>query len=264
MSARAVGSGPLRTVSCSSAVSDPVGGMTGQIALEPFDSGIHEPGLTVKAASPHAAALPIADVDLLPVDRGGATPPTPSTSNCAASTLLKRPHDEDGNHCSLAPLADLDANLDLAGDGESMDPSEAKRQKRMRRNRESAAMSRERKKAYIEQLESKLSELSALASQLRSENDALRNGRAPLEGSAPVPIGLSSALVSRPTKPEDSLLLMPCLQTSDNDSESNDGTETTPEVYSSLEVFSQEPPSSLTLPAEPAALFVSAIDSFDS
>lgn len=236
--------------------------MTGQIALEPFDSGIHEPGL--KVASPHAAALPIADVDLLPVDRGGATPPTPSTSNCAASTLLKRPHDEDGNHCSLAPLADLDANLDLAGDGESMDPSEAKRQKRMRRNRESAAMSRERKKAYIEQLESKLSELSALASQLRSENDALRNGRAPLEGSAPVPVGLSSALVSRPTKPEDSLLLMPCLQTSDNDSESNDGTETTPEVYSSLEVFSQEPPSSLTLPAEPAALFVSAIDSFDS
>ena len=243
--------------------------MSGQIALEPFDSGIHEPGLTVKAASPHAAALPIADVDLLPVDRGGATPPTPSTSNCKVATQpstlpLKRPHDEDGNHCSLAPLADLDANLDLAGDGESMDPSEAKRQKRMRRNRESAAMSRERKKAYIEQLESKLSELSALASQLRSENDALRNGRAPLEGSAPVPIGLSSALVSRPTKLEDSLLLMPCLQTSDNDSESNDGTETTPEVYSSLEVFSQEPPSSLTLPAEPAALFVSAIDSFDS
>lgn len=267
MSARVVGSGPLRTVSCSSAVSDPVSGMSGQIALELFDSGIHEPGL--KVASPHAAALPIADVDLLPVDRGGATPPTPSTSNCKVATQpstlpLKRPHDEDGNHCSLAPLADLDANLDLAGDGESMDPSEAKRQKRMRRNRESAAMSRERKKAYIEQLESKLSELSALASQLRSENDALRNGRAPLEGSAPVPVGLSSALVSRPTKPEDSLLLMPCLQTSDNDSESNDGTETTPEVYSSLEVFSQEPPSSLTLPAEPAALFVSAIDSFDS
>ena len=48
--------------------------MPGQIALEPFDSGIHEPGLTVKAASPHAAALPIADVDLLPVDRGGSVP----------------------------------------------------------------------------------------------------------------------------------------------------------------------------------------------
>lgn len=214
-----------------------------------------------KVASPHAAALPIADVDLLPVDCGGATPPTPSTSNYEVATqpsTLMGPHD----HRSLAPLADLDANLDLAG--ESMDPSEAKRQKRMRRNRESAAMSRERKKAYIEQLESKLSELSALASQLRSENDALRNGRAPLEGSAPVPIGRSPALVSRPPKLEHSLLLMPCLQTSDNDSESNDGTDPTPEVYSSLEVFSQEPPSSLTLPAEPAALFVSAIDSFDS
>ena len=236
------------------------------IYLEPFDSGIHEPGLTVKVASPHAAALPIADVDLLLAGRGGATPPTPST-NCEVATQsstlpLKRPHDEDGNHRSLAPLADLDANLDLAG--ESMDPSEAKRQKRMRRNRESAAMSRERKKAYIEQLESKLSELSAMASTLRSENDALRNGRAPLEGSAPVAVP-SSVLVPAPAELEESLLLMPCLQTSDNDSESNDGTDSyTLEVYSSLEVFSQEPPSSLTLPAEPAALFDSAIDSFDS
>ena len=240
--------------------------MTGQIlALEEFVAGLHEPSLNVKVDSPSAAGgLPTWDVDLLPVDRGGATPPTPSTSNCEVATQpstlpLKRPYDED--HCSLAPLEDFDDNLDL---DDSKDPSEAKRQKRMRRNRESAAMSRERKKAYIEQLESKLSELSAMASSLRSENDALRSGRAPLEGSALVSEP-SSVLVSAPTELEESLLRMPCLQTSDNDSESNDGTDSyTLEVYSSLEVFSQEPPSSLTLPAEPAALFDSAIESFDS
>jgi hypothetical protein len=239
--------------------------MTSQIvALEELVSGVHDPSLSVKVDSP-PAALPKWDVHLLPMDLGGASPPTPSTSNCEVaaqpSTLpLKRPYDEDCNHCSLAPLEDLDDNLDL---DDSKDPSEAKRQKRMRRNRESAAMSRERKKAYIEQLESKLSELSAMASTLRSENDALRNGRAPLEGSAPVPVP-SSALVPAPTELEESLLLMPCLQTSDNDSESNDGTDShTMEGYS-LDVFSQEPPSSLTLPAEPAALFDSAIESFDS
>ena len=195
--------------------------------------------------------------------------PTPAAAPAAAPASL-----DDESALGLEPLescppdlpdgsADVSAVELTEGEGQ-MDPLEEKRLKRMRRNRESAAMSRERKKAYIEQLESKLSELSALASQLRSENDALRNGRAPLEGSAPVPISLSSTLVSRPTKPEDSLLLMPCLQTSDNDSESNDGTDShTMEGYS-LDVFSQEPPSSLTLPAEPAALFVSAIDSFDS
>ena len=240
--------------------------MTGQIlALEEIVSGLHEPSLDVKRDSP-PAALSKWDLDLLPVDPGGDSPPTPSTSNCGVATQpstlpLKRLYDEDCNHCSLAPLEDLDDNLDL---DDSKDPSEAKRQKRMRRNRESAAMSRERKKAYIEQLESKLSELSAMASTLRSENDALRNGRAPLEGSAPVAVP-SSVLVPAPAELEESILLMPCLQTSDNDSESNDGTDSyTLEVYSSLEVFSQEPPSSLTLPAEPAALFDSAIDSFDS
>jgi len=238
--------------------------MTGQVlGLEEFVAGLHEPSLDLKVDSP--LALLKWDVDLLPVDRSGAAPPTPSTSNCEvaiqpSTLLLKRPmSSEDCNHCSLAPLEDLDDNLDL-DDGK--DPSEAKRQKRMRRNRESAAMSRERKKAYIEQLESKLSELSQMAATLRTENDALRTGRAPLEGSAPVLVP-TSTLMPAPAELAESLLLMPCLQSSDNDSESNDGTDSyTLEVYSSLEVFSQEPPSSLTLPAEPAALFRDA--SFDS
>ena len=154
---------------------------------------------------------------------------------------------EDCNHCSLAPLEDLDDNLDL--DDNHKDPSEAKRQKRMQRNRESAAISRMRKSAYIEQLESRLSELSQIAATLRTENDALRSGRRPLTGSAPVPV--PTALMPALAELEEPLLLMPCLQSSDNDSESNDGTDTL-EFYSSLEVFnlfSQEPLSSLTLPA---------------
>ena len=225
--------------------------MTGQIlALEEFVAGLHEPSLNVKVDSPSAAGgLPTWDVDLLPVDRGGATPPTPSTSNCEVATQpstlpLKRPYDED--HCSLAPLEDFDDNLDL---DDSKDPSEAKRQKRMQRNRESAAISRKRKSAYIEQLESRLSELSQIAATLRTENDALRSGRRPLTGSAPVPV--PTALMPALAELEEPLLLMPCLQSSDNDSESNDGTDTL-EFYSSLEVFnlfSQEPLSSLTLPA---------------
>ena len=82
-----------------------------------------------------------------------------------------RPTDSEYNHSSLAPLGDLDL------DDNNEDPSESsKRQKRMQRNRESAAISRERKRAYIEQLEIRLSELSQIVATLRTENDALRSG----------------------------------------------------------------------------------------
>ena len=157
-----------------------------------------------------------------------------------------RPTDsEDYNHSSLAPLGDLDL------DDNNEDPSESfKRQKRMQRNRESAAISRERKRAYIEQLEIRLSELSQVVASLRTENDVLRSGHPPSVGSAPMHV--PTALVPAPAELEESLLLMPCLHSSDNDSESNDGTDTL-EFYSSLEVFklfSKEPPSSLMLSAE--------------
>ena len=156
-----------------------------------------------------------------------------------------RPTDSEYNHSSLAPLGDLDL------DDNNEDPSESfKRQKRMQRNRESAAISRERKRAYIEQLEIRLSELSQVVASLRTENDVLRSGHPPSAGSAPMHV--PTALVPAPAELEEPLLLMPCLHSSDNDSESNDGTDTL-EFYSSLEVFklfSKEPPSSLMLSAE--------------
>lgn len=247
--------------------------MTSQIvALEELVSGVHDPSLSVKVDSP-PAALPKWDVHLLPMDLGGASPPTPSTSNCEVaaqpSTLpLKRPYDEDCNHCSLAPLEDLDDNLDLDGDSKGLgdvgDETEAKRQKRMRRNRESAATSRERKKAYIEHLEGKLAELSHIANMLRTENDALRagHGRVPSEGSAPVPMPSDPTSPFVPPAELASLFAMPGLLSSDNDSESpndsesNDGTDQAPdtnheklEIYSPFEVFklfSQEPMTPMT------------------
>jgi len=55
-----------------------------------------------------------------------------------------------------------------------MDTAEEKRQKRMKRNRESAAMSRNRKKQYIEELEAKVASLSSTVEQLQAENWALK------------------------------------------------------------------------------------------
>ena len=51
----------------------------------------------------------------------------------------------------------------------------AKRQKRMQRNRESAAMSRERKKKHIDELEHKLAMLSSTVATLQAENNTLRS-----------------------------------------------------------------------------------------
>jgi len=167
-------------------------------------------------------------------------------------------------------------------DDPNLDPAEAKRMKRMRRNRESAAMSRERKKAYIEELESKLAQLSQLAASLRSENEALRAGRAPLEGSAsapalpPVPAPLPASApppslappikAGKPAMGLEAAMLMPSLQSSDNDSESEASATSFEAVtsleFASLDVFSQEPPCGLSLPAEPASLFRDATVSF--
>ena len=155
---------------------------------------------------------------------------------------MKRSTPSEYNHCSLAPLEDLDDLDNHLDDDNNKDPSDAKRQKRMQRNRESAAISRERKRVYTEQLEIKLAQLAQIVATLRAENDALCSGRPPSMGSAPVPVPAvlalapTTALVPAPAELEESLLLTPCLHSSDNDSESNDGPDTL-ELYSPLEVF---------------------------
>ena len=69
---------------------------------------------------------------------------------------------------------------------DSSDPKEAKKQRRLVRNRMSAQLHRERKKAYIDQLEEQLkskddecAKLRQLMDQLTRENDALREKIAP-------------------------------------------------------------------------------------
>lgn len=53
----------------------------------------------------------------------------------------------------------------------------------MRRNRESAAMSRNRKKNYIEELEAKVAKLTETVKLLESENITLQHERAKLQHS---------------------------------------------------------------------------------
>lgn len=95
--------------------------------------------------------------------------------------------------CGNSPMLD--------SQGQPLDPNEEKRLKRMRRNRESAAMSRNRKKMYIEELEARVVELSASVQQLEQQNEALKQENAALYAAAgrqpPVP---SSAGCGHPPK----------------------------------------------------------------
>lgn len=181
-------------------------------------------------------------------DSGTETPPPNARTIAEPCTPSKR----------ASPTGfsiDLDPN---------MDPQEAKRVKRMKRNRESAAMSRERKKLYIEELvrassptiprhpctltlprrspdhphpscaqETKLNALNSTVQRLQAENESLRSGRPPLEGAALA------------TDTDSCDVLPPLVPQSDNDSESD-----------SLDAFLQEP----FLPAEPAPTFSAAVD----
>ena len=72
---------------------------------------------------------------------------------------------------------------DSVGSGEGDD--HAKRVKRMKRNRESAALSRTRKKEYIEALESKVQALEQAVIRLQSDNRALRHECATLRPGGP-------------------------------------------------------------------------------
>ena len=68
------------------------------------------------------------------------------------------------------------------GDGDEM--SEDKRLKRMRRNRESAAMSRNRKKLYVEELETQVASLHEQMRSLQEQNFELRRACARARGSS--------------------------------------------------------------------------------
>ena len=88
-------------------------------------------------------------------------------------------------HFALAPLSAFDEDDDSpapsssngASESSSPTPLDALAQKRMRRmmrNRQSAATSRERKRKYIASLEDKVDELSNFVKKLREENSLLR------------------------------------------------------------------------------------------
>jgi len=74
-----------------------------------------------------------------------------------------------GGDGTAAALVVAAATMDSVGD-----PFEEKRLKRMRRNRESAAQSRNRKKQYVEELEEQVRTLEQTVGQLTNENFELK------------------------------------------------------------------------------------------
>jgi len=114
-------------------------------------------------AAPRGATTPVKEAPLKQAPRSFPSPRATLELPPAGS---QRSGSEDGDE-------DIDA---------SNDPAEEKRLKRMRRNRESAAMSRNRKKAYIEELEAKVNSLTSMVTALQNENWALKEECAALRG----------------------------------------------------------------------------------
>ena len=83
-----------------------------------------------------------------------------------------------------------DYSLDSTGGYPS--DNEDKHLKRMKRNRESAALSRSRKKQYVEELLAKVQELDATVHALQTENAQLKRERASLATSSPADLPASS------------------------------------------------------------------------
>ena len=102
-----------------------------------------------------------------------AQAPTSALVN-AAVAAGRRPHPFDS-----PTIDEIDAPSE-SGEAPGSDPQMEgeKRLKRMRRNRESAALSRSRKKAYVEELESKVEELQGALQALQAENARLMHERA--------------------------------------------------------------------------------------
>lgn len=172
---------------------------------------------------PHSSGAQSRAVSISPVK--SATPSTAKASGAVKRPLpCARPVDvaapaaaDEISELGLEPLESClhdDSNEEAcphdAGERGDIDPAEEKRLKRMRRNRESAAMSRNRKKAYIEELEAKVAALSSSVQALQSENWTLKQecalfrSRAGADAVAPevLPSGASSNVT-----PEDDLSL---------------------------------------------------------
>jgi len=98
-----------------------------------------------------------------------------------------------------AVVQTLPATSELGDENEegALDTAEEKRLKRMRRNRESAAQSRNRKKQYVDSLESEIRQLKSTINNLPSENYELRREHARLIG-APPPIAPEAPAVLAP------------------------------------------------------------------
>ena len=105
--------------------------------------------------------------------------PTPSPKSSSIADLAKAVKSQG---CGYETS---DSQLKRRGTGgeEEALTIEEKHLKRMRRNRESAAMSRNRKKCYIEELEAKVARLTETVNALQSENMTLQHERAKLQQS---------------------------------------------------------------------------------
>ena len=123
---------------------------------------------------------------------------------------------------------------------------EAKRQKRMLRNRESAAMSRARKKRHVEELERKLAMLSTTVAMLQAENDALRAGARGVDAHPPKELKQMTNTAAPP---------MPSCSPVSVAADFDD---------SSLVLFAQELTGGISVPNSPAALFGDAGGGDDS
>ena len=131
------------------------------------------------------------------------------------AAVAAAPPKEDSVHTrfdSLQGKLDLSAFDDDMNGDEGLDETvEEKRVRRMRRNRESAAMSRNRKKQYVEELESEVAHLHEITRSLKTENIELRRECARMRGA---PLSSPRSMMLRPPLPDAMPTLEPSLEES--------------------------------------------------
>lgn len=87
----------------------------------------------------------------------------------------------------VAPIDEVAVQEEEQGEPGVVDSAQEKRLKRMSRNRESAAQSRNRKKQHVDSLEEEIRQLKTTISSLTSENYELRKEQARMNGLPPPP-----------------------------------------------------------------------------